>query len=222
MKKRLLNKYLPGAISAIMLVSTIGLSLPQKALAEDVNVVENENIIQDNQIEKLFTQNSDFYKFLEGLEKLPKGIANKEPQDIAKWLTNQTGVEVIADGENLLVPSLAKLGSDLNSDFTLNNGGVTTFGLVDCAIAVGLMIGTVGFPASKILKLKEAIDHLGGITKTVSRIFTKYNQLKSENWRTVPAWKEAVSTVGSNLTGDVKMAFLDFFNITNVMNQCTG
>lgn len=93
-------------------------------------------------------------------------------------------------------------------------------GAVDCAIAIGLMIGTVGFPASKLLKLKQAIDHLGGITKTVDKIYTKYKKLKSENWRTAPAWKEAVTSTGKSLPGDVLDAFLDFFNISNVINQC--
>lgn len=220
-----LKKYLPGVMSAVILTSTVALSLPKEISAKDLEgniLIEKLNVNEDTQIQNLFSQNSDFYKFLEGLENLPTEIANKGTEEIAKWLTEETSVTVVADGENLVVPSLAELGSELgNFDATLiNNGTITTMGAVDCAIAIGLMIGTVGFPVSKLLKLKQAIDHLGGITKTVDRIYTQYKKLKSENWRTVPAWQKAVTDTGKSLPGDVLDAFLDFFNITNVINQC--
>lgn len=230
MKNRILSKYIPGFMSAVLLTSTFALSLPQGAsakTAEEKELTTTADTIEDTEIAELLSQDSDFYKFLEGLENLPAGIEKQGPEKIAKWLTKKTGVEVIADGENLLVPSLADFGSTIgfsekNTDITLsNNAPITTFGAVDCVIAVGLMIGTVGFPASKLLKLKKAIDLLGGITKTVDRIYASYKKYKSWNYRTTDAWKYAVKDAGKGLPGDVLNAFLDFFNITNVINQCT-
>lgn len=94
-------------------------------------------------------------------------------------------------------------------------------GVSDCIIAVGIMIGTIGFPFSKILKLKKAISYLGGVTKTVQKIYKRYKQLKSWNWRTKDAWKKAVTDTSKSLPKDTLNAFLDFFNIANVIKNCT-
>lgn len=226
MKNRFFKKYLPGVMSAVLLSSTVALTLPQEVAAKnnEGNIsIENLNIAEDAQIEALFSQNSDLYKFLEGLENLPIEIANQGPKEVAKWLTDQTGVTVLANGENLLVPSLAELESELNTDFTLNDRGqITTMITSDCVIAAGLMVGSVGFPLSKILKLKEAISLLGGMTKTIDRIYTQYKKLKSENWRTGPAIERAVTDVSKSLPKDLTLAFLDFFSVGNFLKQCFG
>lgn len=115
MKNRFFKKYLPGVMSAVLLSSTVALTLPQEVAAKnnEGNIsIENLNIAEDAQIEALFSQNSDLYKFLEGLENLPIEIANQGPKEVTKWLTDQTGVTVLANGENLLVPSLAELESE--------------------------------------------------------------------------------------------------------------
>lgn len=80
-----------------------------------------------------------------------------------------------------------------------------------------LLAGTI----LKILKLKKAVSMLGGITKTVDKIYSKYKLYKSWNYRTTDAWKRAVKETGNTLSSDVRNAFLDFFNITNVIRACT-
>jgi hypothetical protein len=87
--------------------------------------------------------------------------------------------------------------------------------------AIGLMIGTVGFPLSKIIKLKKAIDLLGGVKVTVERIYKYYKKYRSWNYTRTAAWKRAVNEASNGLPKDVLDAFLDFFNITNVINNCT-
>ncbi|TWL15827.1 hypothetical protein CHCC19466_1285 [Bacillus licheniformis] len=68
--------------------------------------------------------------------------------------------------------------------------------------------------------MKKAINLLGGVKKTVDRIYSKYKSLKKQRWRTVGAWKEAVKRTTNNLPKHVGEAFLDFFNISNVIRQC--
>lgn len=145
-------------------------------------------------------------------------------------MTKKTGVEVTTDGENLFTPPLAdfNIGSDqpmgdvnVGSDKTANKSTVSAFGTWSCITAVGLMIGTVGFPLSKILKLKKAISLLGGVTKTVERIYNKYKLYRSWNYTRTYACKRAVRKTSSTLGSDVRNAFLDFFNISNVITQCT-
>ncbi|MGI8313780.1 hypothetical protein [Halobacillus mangrovi] len=221
MKRKL--KYLCSLICTVLLFSAFSL-----AFGQSVNA--SETIEQPLLEEELFSENGDFIKFLKGVENLPYGIEKQGAEKVAKWLTNKTGVEVIAEDENLLIPSLANvnLGSDqhignvnIGSDQTTTESTVTTMGTWSCITAVGLMIGTVGFPLSKILKLKKAISLLGGVTKTVERIYEKYKLYRSWNYTRTYAWKRAVSKTSSTLGSDVRYAFLDFFNITNVINQCT-
>lgn len=83
------------------------------------------------------------------------------------------------------------------------------------------MIGTVGFPFSKLYKLKKAIDYLGGVTATVKRIYNNYNKFRSWNYTKTAAWKRAVDDGARGLPNDTLNAFLDFFNISNVIRQCT-
>ncbi|MEL4028344.1 hypothetical protein [Caldifermentibacillus hisashii] len=69
--------------------------------------------------------------------------------------------------------------------------------------------------------MKKAIDLLGGVSKTVERIYSKYKLYKSWNYRTTAAWRRAVEDTSKTLSSDVKNAFLDFFNISQVITQCT-
>lgn len=178
------------------------------------------NLIKEDSLEELLSEDGDFIKFMEGIEELPSGIEKQGAEKVANWLTKKTGVEVIAEGENLLVPSLSELDVEIPEQ-AFNSDLITTFGVTDCIIAVGLMIGTVGFPLSKITKLKKAIDFLGGVNKTVNRIYKSYKKYKSWNYRTKDAWKAAVNESAKGLPQDTLNAFLDFFNISNVVNNCT-
>lgn len=198
---------------SVLVISTLSLAGGNTALA-------NDNASSEDSVEALLSPNSDFVKFMEGIEKLPSDIENQGAEEVASWLTKQTGVEVTTDGENLIVPSLSDLGEQ-NPEQTIDTHKITQFGAADCVIAVGLMIGTVGFPLSKILKLKKALDYLGGVTKTVNKIYDKYKLYKSWNYRTKDAWKRAVDKTAKDLPGDTLNAFLDFFNISNVINNCT-
>ncbi|MFD2760095.1 hypothetical protein [Lentibacillus juripiscarius] len=210
--KKIINGNWKAVISAFCAVVLLfSISAP--------SVSANKNVTQPELDNELLSPNSDFVKFLNGIEQLPPGIEKQGPEKVAKWLSKKTGVEVTTDGENLFIPSLAEV--NLETDQSFNESSITTFGVWGCITAVGLMIGTVGFPFSKILKLKKAIDFLGGVTKTVKRINKSYKKYKSWNYRTKDAWKAAVNESARGLPKDTLNAFLDFFNISNVINQCT-
>jgi len=167
---------------------------------------------------ELLAENSDLIKFMEGLEVLPKGIEKQGAEKVAKWLTNKTGLEVVADGENLIIPSLATPGMvDVDP---IDSDTITTMGIGECIVAVGLMLATTGFPLSKLLKLKKTIELLGGVSKSVERIYNLYTKYRSWNYTKSGAWKRAVSEAGGSLSGDAKLVFLEFFNLGNVYNNC--
>lgn len=214
LKEKLLYSYLPLLMCSILLVSTLSLSRGNSVSAEENASAE----VKDSLEEQLFSTDGDFVKFLEGIEQLPPGIEKQGPEKISKWLSKKTGVEVTTDGENILVPSLAEL--EMGTEQTVDDSLITTYGAWECITAVGLMIGTVGFPASKILKLKKAIDFLGGVKATVERIYKYYNKYRSWNYTKSAAWKRAVDEAAGSLPGDTLNAFLDFFNILNVKNNC--
>ncbi len=202
-------KYLILLLCSVFLFSTFSFQDSASATTEVTSLEE-----------KLFTTNSDLIKFMDGIEQLPPTIQEQGAEKIANWLTTKTGVKVTTNGHNLFVPSLANLGTT-GEVLPYKRGTITTMGTWECATAIGIMIGTVGFPLSKITKLKKAIDLLGGVSKTVERIYSKYKLYKSWNYRTTAAWRRAVEDTSKTLSSDVKNAFLDFFNITNVIDQCT-
>ncbi|MED3660957.1 hypothetical protein NST62_08105 [Ureibacillus sp. FSL K6-8385] len=232
MKRKYVFKNLAIFMCTILLISTLGFGLPQDASAAEIDYIAlEENLheeilkegILDEEISNLLSTDNDLYKFLEGLEQLPPGIEKQGPNKIAKWITNKTGVEVIVEGENLIVPSLEDFGENIPSSISseINNDKIGTMGVVDCIIAVGLAIGSVGFPASKLLKLKSALNLLGGINKTVQKIYDRYKLLKSWNYRTSAAWKYSIEYVSKSLPSDLRNAFLDFFGIANIIRACT-
>ncbi|MFZ2463715.1 MAG: hypothetical protein WAW77_08860 [Caldibacillus thermoamylovorans] len=181
----------------------------------------HKNLVQDSAF--FLCKALHFYfaiHIMDGIEQLPPTIQEQGAEKIANWLTTKTGVKVTTNGHNLFVPSLANLGTT-GEVLPYKRGTITTMGTWECATAIGIMIGTVGFPLSKITKLKKAIDLLGGVSKTVERIYSKYKLYKSWNYRTTAAWRRAVEDTSKTLSSDVKNAFLDFFNITNVIDQCT-
>lgn len=203
---------------SVLIVSTLSLAFGNTALAKEN--APSEDVIMEDGLEELLSTDSNFVKFMEGIEELPPGIEKQGAEKVASWLTKKTGVEVTTDGENLLVPSLSDLGIQ-TPEQSIDSNLITTFGAADCVIAVGLMIGTVGFPLSKIIKLKKAINFLGGVKKTVDRVYASYKKYKSWNYRTTDAWKAAVNQSAKGLPTDTLNAFLDFFNIANVINACT-
>lgn len=213
-----MKKYLPYLLAFILAFATVSPSFAKEETSgqEQNQVVTPEGSLED----ELLSPDSDFVKFLEGVDQLPSSVQKQGAEKVASWLTEQTGVEVTTDGENLFVPSLADVGVD-TSQSSFDSSAIKPAGAWECITAIGLMIGTVGFPLSKILKLKKAIKFLGGVKKTVTRVYNYYKKLKKQRWRTVDAWKEAVNKTAKGLPKDTLDAFLDFFNISNVINACT-
>lgn len=208
-----MKKYFPFFIAFLLAFATI---TPSFASAKE----EGEIDAPAGSLEgELLSPDSDFVKFLEGIEQLPASVEKQGPEKVASWLTEKTGVEVTTNGDNLVVPSLSDVDVK-ESKTSADSSAIQPAGAWECITAIGLMIGTVGFPVTKIVKLKKAIDLLGGVKKTVDRIYSKYKSLKKQRWRTVDAWKEAVKRTTNNLPKDVGEAFLDFFNISNVIRQC--
>ncbi|RFA32740.1 hypothetical protein CAI16_17235 [Virgibacillus dokdonensis] len=206
-------RYFLLLICTVLLISSISLSFGTSAQAA-------ENVTAQPVLEEeLLSQNSDFVNFLDGVEQLPSFIIEQGPEKTANWLSEKTGVEVTTDGQNLYLPSLANV--NLEDNQSLVESRITTFSTWGCVTAIGLMIGSVGFPFSKILKLKSSIKLLGGVKKTVQSIHKNYKKLRENRWRKKDAWKEAVRQTSSDLPTEVRDAFLDFFNISNVINQCT-
>ncbi|WP_139300077.1 hypothetical protein [Virgibacillus chiguensis] len=99
---------------------------------------------------------------------------------------------------------------NLEDNQPLNDSRITTFSTWGCITAVGLMIGSVGFPFSKILKLKSSIKLLGGVKETVQLIHKNYKKLRENRWRKKDAWKEAVSKLPVIFQQKLETLFLIF------------
>lgn len=217
MKK--LKSSILSLLCSILVFSTVASYPGSTASAAERSFID-EDLIVEHGLEELLSVDSDFTKFMEGLEELPVEMEGQSPEQVAAWLTQETGVEVIADGENIIVPPLAEVSTSLESEL-MDGGPINPSGVIDCIIAVGIMIGTVGFPLSKILKLKKAISFLGGVSKIIKKVYKRYKELKSWKWRTKDAWKKAIEEQAKDLPSQIRDAFLDFFNIANVIRACT-
>lgn len=142
---------------------------------------------------------------LSAIEHIPDAVVAQGEEKTIEWLTQHTGMRVIVKEGNLqFLPKL-----------------LPSFNIPGCISAIGLAILTVGFPFTKILKVKKAIDALGGTVKFVKAFSQSYQLYKSYGYSTTTAVQKAIRSIGGSLKSDLYYALLDFFNINNILGNCT-
>lgn len=163
-------------------------------LASENETYENQEF---NQIETLFA----------AIESMPEEIASKENEDTVNWLSKNTGINFVLEEANIKV---------------LNENTITpAFSISGCTGAIGWALISAGIPATKILKLKKAIDALGGATKFAKAFYSSYKLYRSYGNSKTTAVSRAVKSISKNLKTDLQFALMDFFNINNIIANCT-
>lgn len=93
--------------------------------------------------------------------------------------------------------------------------------MTGCVGAVGVAIVSNGLLFTKLLKVKKGLKALGGTTEAVKKIKKKYDHYRWNGFDRKKSLNKAVDDVSDTLGKDVKDALLDFFNISNVIANCT-
>lgn len=206
-------------LSSILLFVTISTPAIQAQEIDSVNLSKDFVVGTD---EELNIQDGDkIFDILFAIEQIPEDVLYQGIEATAKWIEEDTGLEVAIENGNLVFPELSNDNGD-GRDFQFDDSTIGTYGLLNCISVVGLTIAGNGLPFTKIFKLKKAISLLGGVTSAVKKIQTKYKKYRSENWRMKPAFERAVKDVSTTLPKETQDAFLDFFGITAVITACSN
>ncbi|QOK25941.1 hypothetical protein IIE26_20020 [Cytobacillus oceanisediminis] len=188
-------------IGAVFLFSSLSTGL---ALAEEPAITEEEVAIDNEMFEQTEL-------ILGAIEKIPNGIVKQGPQKTAQWLENKTGLYVTVDSEeNLFFSETAPP----------EEGTIQALSVSGCVAAVGIALVSNGLPFSKILKVKDAIKALGGVTKAVSKIKSYYDKYRYNGFSRSDSIRKALNSASDGLAASTKSALLDFFNLTNVVANC--
>ncbi|XRD25010.1 hypothetical protein AABM34_23810 [Lysinibacillus fusiformis] len=95
------KKFCMTACCSVLLAGSVTLGL------ESANATALENSYEDQYLNELgISENSDSYKLLIAIDKMPAELVEQEAGMIAEWISNESGIEVIAQGDNLLFPTL--------------------------------------------------------------------------------------------------------------------
>lgn len=191
--------------------------------SNDVNDVEQE--MEDTYLEgflleeSVFNTENDAYKILLGIEALPPGIEKQGAKKIAQWLSNKTGVEVIAEGEYLTFPTIE------NEEILYENAGISTFSVIgwaNCIGVAGMAAFSNALPIAKVLKIKSTFKALGGVTQAVSDIHTNFKYHRSKGRSVKNSLDRAISDIVNKkkLGTDAKQALLEFFGVSAVIGAC--
>lgn len=194
-------KKLLTLITAVFLFSTLA---PVFASASESEISEEEKALDD----EMFAQTE---LILGAIEELPKGIIKQGPEKTAEWLQKKTGLYVTVDAEENLLFSETP---------PVPEGTFQTLSVAGCVAAVGIAIVSNGLPFSKILKVKDAIKALGGVTKTVSTVKKYYDKYRFNGFSRSDSIRKALNSAADGLSSSTKSALLDFFNLTNVVANC--
>lgn len=62
--------------------------------------------LEEYLIDFVFNEDTDFYKILAAIELLPSDIEELSADEMAEWLFLESGVEVYAEGDSLVFPTI--------------------------------------------------------------------------------------------------------------------
>ena len=206
-----------------LLAGTLSFNLTSVS-AETINSNNVEQEMEDKYLEgyleeSVFNLESDSYKILLGIEALPPGIEKQGAKKIAQWLSNKTGVEVIAEGEYLTFPTIE------NEEIPYENEGISTFSVFDwanCIGVAGMAALTNALPITKIVKIKSTFKALGGVTTAISQIHTNFKYHRSKGRSVKNSLDRAIDDIvdKNKLGADAKQALLEFFGVSAVIGAC--
>lgn len=198
-------------LSSVLLFSTLGTSI---TYAESSNTEKME--IEKEMADLGIVNGDSTLDVLFAIENLPEYIIAEGIEETAKWMEKETGMVVEIENDNLVFPELMQ-GVESENEIQ----PIAARGMLNCVSVVGLVIAGNGIPFTKILKLKQAIEFLGGVSKTIGFIQKKYKGYRANNYRVKPAFENAIKDTSKTLKADVQSAFLDFFGISTIIIACS-
>ncbi|MBC1435784.1 hypothetical protein HB848_10570 [Listeria rocourtiae] len=146
-------------------------------------------------------------KIYTAVEEIPESVVNSGESNTVEWLEEETGYPVALTNDDKL------------QFYVEDPNQISTRGVLGCAVAIGTAIFAVGFPASKILKLKAALKALGGATKFAKQFYVSYRYYAKKRTKAA-ALKKTINSIGKNLKADMRNALYDLLGITAIIDQC--
>lgn len=198
-------------LTGVLLFSTLGTSI---TYAESSNTEKME--IEKEMADFGVVNGDKTLDVLFAIENLPENIIAEGIEETAKWMEKETGMVVEIENDSLVFPELRQ-GVESENEIQ----PIAARGMLNCVTVVGLAVAGNGIPFTKILKLKQAIEFLGGVSKTIGFIQKKYKAYRADNYRMQPAFENAVKDTSKTLKADAQAAFLDFFGISAIIVACT-
>ncbi|MED4632296.1 hypothetical protein P9443_05140 [Peribacillus frigoritolerans] len=144
-------------------------------------------------------------EFFDLIDSIPQEVIDSGEQEVANWLSEETGLALIAE------------------DGIIKSSSFQTRGFLGCSAAILGVLAGVGIPFTKILKLKKAISALGGMGKLVDDVLPLAREYqKKEGLGKIAALKKATKKKAPELGGQFIDAIADIAGITAVADACFG
>lgn len=173
-------------------------------------------------------ENSDFFNLLIAFEELPEEFTEEDSEEIAKWLSEKTGLTISAEGENLNFESLSE-GELANLEQVSGDASATqepTFStLAWSGSQVLACVGSLGtlLPVTKILKIHKVLKAAGGAVTVMKQVYTNYKYYRNtKKYSRTKAMNQAVAdfSVKKKLASGSKALLNDFFSISLIAGSC--
>ncbi|OWT50274.1 hypothetical protein [Bacillus sp. K2I17] len=145
---------------------------------------------------------------LSAIENIPNEVLSQGNEAIVQWFETETGLNVSIENDIL----------KFNSISATQMRGFNTSG---CIAAIGIALVTNGIPLTKITKVKSALNALGGTANAVKKIKKYYDKYRFNGFSRNDSLKKALNSASSGLAKDLQSSLLDFFNLTNVIANCS-
>lgn len=144
------------------------------------------------------------------IEEMPIEVAEAGIEEGVQWLNDNKGDEFygkvfIADGENV----------DLIADPNM----MTTYGIVACGAAIVGAITMNAWPWAKILKVKKAVQLLGGSKVMAKTLVTAYKHQRNLGYSKATAAKRAIDVTKRALPGEYVKALTEFLSLKIELNS---
>lgn len=191
------------AITASLLLFS-SISVPISKAAESSTPIESST----NTLSNSEYNFKEIETALSAIENIPNDVLNQGNEEIIQWFKIETGLQVYIENDILKFKDTSQIQM-----YGFNTAG--------CISAIGIALVTNGIPLTKITKVKSALNALGGTANAVKKIKKYYDKYRFNGFSRNDSLKKALNNASSGLAKDLQSSLLDFFNLTNVIANCS-
>ncbi|WLR44443.1 hypothetical protein LC087_18850 (plasmid) [Bacillus carboniphilus] len=209
MKKKI-SKFILSLLTVTLIVGSLGINTTHASTPESQLPENSEEFIHD-----------DSLKILEAIENIPDELENQDINKTVEYFEEYTGLDFTANGD------VIELVDDNQSNGLVegvNNKGVSLNGVNywACGGAFLAVVGSFGFPLSKVFKLKKALKAAGGVYNFVDKAMDYAIYYKKRGYSKTAALKKGFSRASKkyNLSKDIQNAILDIAGVSTVIGAC--